>query len=303
VKRAVKKVAREVRDEAKETAKDEAQGAACEANSFVPGTRVLMADGSTKPIEKVKVGDKVIATDPKTGRTSVQTATATILGKGTKQLVKVTLSVHDGSSSSKSGTKTTTATATAGHPFWVPSLREWIDAGELKPGQWLQTSSGTWVQVGAVKAWTVAGATVHNLTVTDIHTYYVLTGAESVLVHNASACKTVAENDAGRFGDLNPGQPGDGLEAHHMPQDGLGFLARNEGGAVVMKASDHALTRTYKGRGRRTKRLEAGLPFRTVLARDIWDLRRIGQTQYGNPGHFNAGIQRLLGYYRRIGMI
>ncbi|WP_282572384.1 hypothetical protein [Streptomyces sp. D2-8] len=37
----------------------------CESpNSFVPGTRVLMAAGSTKPIEKVDVGDKVIATDP-----------------------------------------------------------------------------------------------------------------------------------------------------------------------------------------------------------------------------------------------
>ncbi|WP_248501447.1 polymorphic toxin-type HINT domain-containing protein [Streptomyces sp. D2-8] len=102
-----------------------------------------------------------MATDPKTGRTSVQTATATILSKGAKHLVKVTLSIHDGSS--KSGTKTT-ITATAGHPFWVPSLREWIDAGELKPGQWLQTSSGTWVQVGAVKAWTAARATVHNIT-------------------------------------------------------------------------------------------------------------------------------------------
>ncbi|WP_308311354.1 polymorphic toxin-type HINT domain-containing protein [Streptomyces sp. D2-8] len=200
VKRAVKKVAREVRDEAKETAKDEAQNIGCEsANSFVPGTRVLMADGSTKPIEKVKVGDKVIATDPKTGRTSVQTATATILGKGTKRLVKVTLSIHDGASSSKSGTKTTTVTATAGHPFWVPSLREWIDAGELKPGQWLQTSSGTWVQVGAVEAWTAAGATVHNLTVTDAHTFYVLAGTSAVLAHNCDL--------SARAGEIHAAEP------------------------------------------------------------------------------------------------
>ncbi|MFJ4977222.1 polymorphic toxin-type HINT domain-containing protein [Streptomyces coeruleorubidus] len=191
VKRAVKKVAREVRDEARETAKDEAQNIGCESpNSFVPGTRVLMADGSTKPIEKVRVGDKVVATDPKTGRTSVQTATATIVGKGSKDLVRITLTVHDGSAAK---TKTTTVTATAGHPFWVPSLREWIDAGELKPGQWLQTSSGTWVQVGAVEAWTAARATVHNLTVTDVHTYYALVGAAPVLVHN---CKTDAELQA-----------------------------------------------------------------------------------------------------------
>ncbi|MFI6033094.1 polymorphic toxin-type HINT domain-containing protein [Streptomyces sp. NPDC051315] len=177
VKRAVKKVAKEVR----ETVKEEVQGAACESNSFKPGTRVLMADGSTKPIEKVKVGDKVVATDPRTGKTSVQTATATIIGKGTKRLVKVTLSVHDGSAKP---TRNMTFTATAGHPFWVPSLKKWIDVGELKPGQWLQTSSGTWVQVGAVQAWTAKKATVHNLTVTDVHTYYVLAGSTPVLAHN-----------------------------------------------------------------------------------------------------------------------
>ncbi|NEY33723.1 Rhs family-like protein, partial [Streptomyces sp. PRKS01-65] len=176
--------------------KEEAQGAACEsaagaANSFVPGTKVLMADGSTKPIEKVKAGDQVVATDPKTGRTSVQTASATIIGKGTKHLVKVTLSVHDGSD--RDDTRTTTVTATAGHPFWVPSLREWIDAGELRPGQWLQTSSGTWVQVTAIKAWTAHKATVHNLTVTDVHTYYVVAGATPVLVHNCGLSARASE--------------------------------------------------------------------------------------------------------------
>ncbi|MFV2088987.1 hypothetical protein, partial [Micromonospora sp. LOL_021] len=40
-------------------------------NSFTPGTRVLMADGTTTPIEQVKPGDTVIATDPETGTTSV----------------------------------------------------------------------------------------------------------------------------------------------------------------------------------------------------------------------------------------
>ncbi|MEU5100024.1 polymorphic toxin-type HINT domain-containing protein [Streptomyces sp. NPDC020996] len=80
--------------------------------------------------------------------------------------------------------RTTTVTATAGHPFWVPSLREWVDAGELKPRQWLETSSGTWIQIGAVEAWTAKKATVHNLTVTDVHTYYVEAGNSALLVHS-----------------------------------------------------------------------------------------------------------------------
>ncbi|MFV2088989.1 hypothetical protein, partial [Micromonospora sp. LOL_021] len=48
-------------------------GNSCEdpGNSFAPGTNVLMADGTTKPIEQVKPGDTVIATDPETGTTSV----------------------------------------------------------------------------------------------------------------------------------------------------------------------------------------------------------------------------------------
>ncbi|GKQ41208.1 HINT domain-containing protein [Streptomyces sp. A012304] len=188
----MKKVTKEVKEEAKETAQDEVQGAACERvsgpNSFVPGTKVLMADGSTKSIEKVKAGDKVIATDPKTGKTSVQTAAATIKGKGSKKLVRITLRIHGGPSGKA---QVTTVTATAGHPFWVPSLREWVDAGELKRGQWVQTLSGTWLQIGAVEAWT-AKATVHNLTVTDVHTYYVVVGATPVLVHNCGE-RTPAE--------------------------------------------------------------------------------------------------------------
>ncbi|MER5217634.1 hypothetical protein ABT063_45765, partial [Streptomyces sp. NPDC002838] len=164
------------------------------------------------------------------------------------------------------------------------------------------TSSGTWTQISAIQAWTARQATVHNLTVTDTHTYYVLAGATPVLVHNAN-CKVVVENQAGRFGDMDPGVPGDGLTPHHMPQDALGHLPRNDGGAIVMTHADHALTRTYGARGRATKAAEAGLPFRTVLARDIWDLRRIGQQQYGDPGYYNKGIQDLLAYYRSIGKL
>ncbi|WP_225802758.1 polymorphic toxin-type HINT domain-containing protein [Streptomyces sp. NK15101] len=262
-------------------------------NSFVPGTMVLMADGSVKPIEEVEAGDQVLAGDPKDGSSHAETVTAEIKGEGRKQLVEI---------NADAGDRPVQITATAGHPFWLPEAGEWVEAGELKSGQWLRTNTGGHVKVVEVKRWVSLKAKVYNLSVSNLHTYYVLAGVTPILVHNAS-CKTVAENDAGRFGDLSPGKVGDGLEAHHMPQDGLGFLARNEGGAIVMKQADHALTRTYKNLGRATKAAESGLPFRTVLARDIWDLRRIGQQQYGDPGYFNSGIQGLFAYYRRIGML
>ncbi len=160
----------------------EGTGGSCPINnSFTPGTKVLMADGSTKPIEDVKVGDKVKATDPKTGETRIETVTAEIKGEGLKHLVKVTIDT-DGDR----GTKTAEITATDGHPFWVPELGEWIDATDLKSGQWLHTGAGTQVQITAVERWTSAGATVHNLTVGNTHTYYVLAGATPVLVHNCN---------------------------------------------------------------------------------------------------------------------
>ncbi len=51
------------------------RAAPCGKHSFDPKTAVLMADGSTKKIEDVKVGDEVAATDPDTGTTSSQVCT------------------------------------------------------------------------------------------------------------------------------------------------------------------------------------------------------------------------------------
>ncbi|WP_144126983.1 polymorphic toxin-type HINT domain-containing protein, partial [Catellatospora sichuanensis] len=150
-------------------------------NSFTPGTPVLLADGSTKAIEDVRVGDRVLATDPQTDVTQPRPVIDTLTGAGHKRLVEITVAdPGDGSQGS--------ITATDNHPFWVPDLRQWVAAGELHAGQWLRTSSGTWAQVSAVEARTER-ARVHNLTVADDHTYYVKAGSSPVLVHNTT-CPT-----------------------------------------------------------------------------------------------------------------
>ncbi|MBG0855073.1 ricin-type beta-trefoil lectin domain protein [Streptomyces spinoverrucosus] len=199
------------------------EGGSCPTvdNSFTPDTKVLMADGSTKAIKDVKVGDKVLATDPETGETRVETVTAEILGKGVKHLVKVTIDT-DG----KKGTQTASVTATDGHPFWVPELGEWIDATDLRAGQWLRTGAGTLVQIAAIERWTTLWATVHNLTVSNLHTYYVLAGATPVLVHNCG------EGD----GYLYRGVPNehykydDALEGRAVPLGGHSDPGRHAGG-------------------------------------------------------------------------
>ncbi|SEH01782.1 RHS repeat-associated core domain-containing protein [Nonomuraea solani] len=147
-------------------------------SSFVPGTLVLMADGGRKPIEDVRVGDEVLATDPATGETVAKKVTALINGSGTKNLTEITIGTESAGDASHPS-----VVATSQHPFWVPSLKRWVDATYLQPGTWLLTSTGTWIQVADVRRWTAAQQ-VHNLTVADLHTYHVVAGDQAILVHN-----------------------------------------------------------------------------------------------------------------------
>ncbi|MFC8504971.1 polymorphic toxin-type HINT domain-containing protein [Streptomyces sp. NPDC057411] len=180
-KAAAKKADEAAADAAKKVERggDGGGGGSCAVrNSFTPETKVLLVDGSTKAIKDLKPGDKVLSTNEKTGKTAAKNVAATIIGKGEKHLVRITIDT-DGPRSSK----TATITATDGHPFWIPALRKWVPAKDLNTGQWLRTSAGTHVQITAVRAWTQP-ASVRNLTVADFHTYYVLAGATPVLVHN-----------------------------------------------------------------------------------------------------------------------
>ncbi|WP_239476097.1 RHS repeat-associated core domain-containing protein [Streptomyces sp. CS090A] len=159
-----------------------------EDNSFTATTLVVMADGSKKQISKVRAGDKVVATDPETGRTTVRTVVGTIIGEGGKQLVRVGLAGHG------KGDASTAVTATEGHPFWVPSADAWLPAADLERGTWLETRDRTWVQVSSVKRWTER-TTVYNLTVAGTPTYYVLAGATPVLVHNCGKARFSVKSD------------------------------------------------------------------------------------------------------------
>ncbi|MFI6637134.1 polymorphic toxin-type HINT domain-containing protein [Nonomuraea fuscirosea] len=162
------------------------QAAIRECNSFAPGTKVVLADGTSKPIEQIRTGDQVLATDPQTGKTEAKPVIAIITGVGAKNLVSITVDT-DGDRGDGSGV----VMATAEHPFWVKDLNAWVGATNLDPGAWLRTSVGTYVQVTAVTRWTAGWQRVHNLTVGDTHTYYVSAGRADVLVHNAGECDDV----------------------------------------------------------------------------------------------------------------
>lgn len=148
--------------------------AACRfPNSFVPGTLVVLADGTLAPIETLDTGDLVLTTDPLTGETSAQPVISPIVGSGDKHLVDVV-------------TDAGTWTATANHPIWVDG-KGWTEASQLTAGDRLVGSTGGLLVVQAMhdRGW-LSGQTVYNLSVAGTHTYYIASadGTVDALVHN-----------------------------------------------------------------------------------------------------------------------
>nr|WP_052478971.1 RHS repeat-associated core domain-containing protein [Kibdelosporangium sp. MJ126-NF4]CEL21558.1 hypothetical protein [Kibdelosporangium sp. MJ126-NF4]CTQ95874.1 hypothetical protein [Kibdelosporangium sp. MJ126-NF4] len=171
---------------ARAAAKD--KPATCPAkHSFPPGTRVLLADGSSRPIEDVALGDVVLATDPETGLTEARAVVATWVHNDEPTRTELTIDT-DGSA----GSATATLEATDWHPFWVADLNAWVPVADIAVGAWLRTSTGTWVQVTAVRKFTNDTA-AHDLTVDGIHSYHVLAAATPVLVHNCDLSDRAAE--------------------------------------------------------------------------------------------------------------
>ncbi|MFF0435276.1 polymorphic toxin-type HINT domain-containing protein [Streptomyces sp. NPDC004327] len=144
-------------------------------HSFPAGTAVRLADGTSKPIQQVKEGDQVLATDPQTGVTRAETVERLITTPDDKEFTDLVLTSDDGTSS--------TLTTTWHHPFWDVTAHRWTEASELATGHELRTADGTPITVTRVRNYHQAVVT-YDLTVDRLHTYYVLAGAAPVLVHN-----------------------------------------------------------------------------------------------------------------------
>ncbi|MGP3634421.1 golvesin C-terminal-like domain-containing protein [Streptomyces sp. 24-1644] len=229
------------------TPKAETTAPSCKVNSFVPGTKVVMADGSHKAIEELEVGDRVTATDVEGDDTRGRVVTDTRSHEGDKHLVTLTVESKEESGKKAKGK----ITSTAGHEYWLPAAGRWVKAGELEPGTWLRTAAGTWVQVTAVEH-TNRHARVYNLTVDGVHDYYVLAGGLDLLVHNG--CGPGGQDRApaghqyqgGEYKNLKdpsspPGKPRNvpGTEINHIPPDSVTDFAYGDGPAIQMDYLDH----------------------------------------------------------------
>ncbi|MFE8988801.1 ricin-type beta-trefoil lectin domain protein [Streptomyces collinus] len=162
---------------------------ACRANSFPGSTQVLMADGSRRAIRDVRIGDLVLATDPESGITGPRRVDATIYTPDDRKFTDITLDPRNGGGS---------LSATDHHPFWSEKGKKWKNATDLTLQDTLRTPGGDSVRISGIRHWTGL-APAYNLTVNDLHTYYVMAGRTPVLVHNTSCPVSFVDLGGGNF--------------------------------------------------------------------------------------------------------
>ncbi|WP_411101037.1 polymorphic toxin-type HINT domain-containing protein [Streptomyces sp. x-45] len=237
-------------------------------HSFTPNTQVELASGKTKQIKDIKVGEKVLATDPETGKTEARTVLATIVTNDDKDFTELTI----GTSRKKAGV----VVATDHHPFWSPSEHAWVEAGDLKPGMTLQTDHGTTVALHQTRSFHQQSET-RDLTVDELHTYYVLAGATPVLVHNCNRagldftdaerqkvydanatknggeyrcdyCGQEVERRGSRDANGNPvpGRPDDAQIDHIEPRAGGGHGGAHNGAVACRRCNRDKSTKTME---------------------------------------------------------
>ncbi|WP_316743236.1 LamG-like jellyroll fold domain-containing protein [Streptomyces sp. MK7] len=210
-------------------------------HSFTGSTRVLMADGTAKAIDQVKVGDTIADSVPGAKGTEAHKVTDVIVTRTDHDFVDLTIKDagrYTGEKSVKAGAKAAVksvarkaarkaafglaasaavlgaltgghghgrahepatapvaAVSTAGaqdahltttfhHPFYDETQSAFVEAKDLKPGDVLQTPTGT-TEVTGVRLYH-AHTTTYDLTIGTLHTYYVEAGATPVLVHNCN---------------------------------------------------------------------------------------------------------------------
>jgi hypothetical protein len=135
---------------------------------FAPGTEVWTQTGR-EAIEKIKVGDRVLAQDVDTG----ELAYKPVLG----------VSIRPPQERLKIGVGADSFVATPGHPFWVDG-KGWQLAKQLEVGQILHgVAGGTPVKnIEAIETDPTSAGYSYNLYVADFESYFV--GEQGILVHD-----------------------------------------------------------------------------------------------------------------------
>jgi prepilin-type N-terminal cleavage/methylation domain-containing protein len=126
---------------------------------FSPETPILMADGTTKRISEIRIGDSVLGEDAE-GRRVANTVVWTFMHNGSYEMLRVNGSLL----------------VTPVH--LMSTYRGWVAAGDLRVGDLLVGPNGP-VPVLSIES-SSSLPTVYNLTTLPTHTYF----ADGILVHN-----------------------------------------------------------------------------------------------------------------------
>jgi RHS repeat-associated protein len=148
---------------------------------FPAGTPVLMADGTQKPIEKVKVGERVASAGEWSGDSGYSKVAWTFKRPHDTLLV---IRTEDGKK----------IEATPEHPFWVEG-RGFVAARRLARSDLLRAEDGRNAAITSITE-RRGRFTVYNLEVEGTHTYYA--GEAGWWVHND--CTDVAKGFQDQFG-------------------------------------------------------------------------------------------------------
>jgi hypothetical protein len=132
----------------------------CGQPCFLSGTPILLSDGSTKPIEEIKVGDEIMAFDEETSGLVKDKVSKTFAHKATEYLI---INNH--------------LKVTPNHPVY--NNGEWIEIGKLNIGDSLLNSQGKTELITDIKKFNDEVDT-YNLEVNPYHTYI----AGGYVVHN-----------------------------------------------------------------------------------------------------------------------
>ena len=151
------------------------EGGAEQGGCFAADTQVTMEGGSLKNIQDIKVGDKVLSKDIKSGKIIAQSVLAL------EQAEEPGLLVFNGN-----------LKVTPNHVININGV--WKEAGSAQVGDTLLNSSGQKIVIRSVE-WLQGKFQVYNLSVKDTHTFF----AQGVWVHNE---KGGGEDARGVFKDV-----------------------------------------------------------------------------------------------------
>ncbi|MBS2545479.1 hypothetical protein KGQ19_01215 [Catenulispora sp. NL8] len=163
-------------------------------HSFAAGTGVRMADGTVEPIQDIRVGDEISNATPGAAETEQHRVEQVHTTFTDTDFTDLTVQTPDGED---------TVTGTQNHPYYDLNAEAFIDASKLGIGDKLQSTSGAAVTVLNVRNY-ISSMVTYDLTIEGLHTYYVVAGTTSVLVHNDSCRDGILAKLPARPGNNGP---------------------------------------------------------------------------------------------------